>query len=80
LKGIISAAVLALVSLAAVSASAQPVVTRDGDNVTVRATRITTPMKMRKGDESVYADARHHRVRPAGSRRGRAISSAPSRG
>jgi hypothetical protein len=57
LKGIFPATVLALVSLAAVPASAQPVVTRDGDKITVRATRITTPMKIDgRLDESVYTD------------------------
>ena len=42
----IAAAVLSFVCAAAAAASAQPVLTRDGDRVTVRATRIATPMKI----------------------------------
>ena len=51
----IAAAVLSFVCLAAASGSGQPVITRDGDAVTVRASRIATPMKIDgRLDEAVY--------------------------
>ena len=46
---------VALLLAAAADASGQPVLTRDGANTTVRATRITTPIKIDgRLDESVY--------------------------
>ena len=49
-------AILSLVCLAAVPASAQPVISRDGNTVTVRATRIATPITIDgRLDEAVYA-------------------------
>jgi hypothetical protein len=50
-----SSGLVLLLLAAAASASAQPVVTRDGAGVTLRATRITTPIKIDgRLDEPIY--------------------------
>ena len=79
---IIAAAVLSFVCLAAVPAAAQPVLTRDGDAVTVRASRIATPMKIDgRLDEAVYeqvpAISEYIQQDPTRARRS---PSAPNRG
>ena len=81
LMRIIAAAVLSFVCLAAVSASAQPVLTRDGDNVTVRASRIATPIKIDgRLDEAVYEQVPSPNTSSRTLTKGRRSRSAPSRG
>ena len=83
LMRIIAGAVLSFVCLAAVPVAAQPVITRDGDAVTVRASRIATPMKIDgRLDEAVYDQVpADHRVHPAGAgAKARRSRSGPKRG